>query len=192
MRKQDKNNETFIKKTSIPGLLIIERPTFKDDRGFFREPFRLNELEDALDYRFSFKQMNHSLSKPGVIRGVHAENWNKVVYPVTGEVFLALADIRPDSKTFGKVVTFEYDAGKEHRVIFIPKGVANSICVVGREAVNYIYLVDAYYNGKDTTAVAWDDPDLAIPWPVKSPIISERDRGNPRLRDLFPEKFKNK
>lgn len=67
---------------------------------------------------------------------------------------------------------------------------ANSYCITGDEAVHYIYLVDAYYDGIDTRAVAWDDPDLAIDWPIKDPIISERDKNNPRLRDLFPEKFR--
>jgi len=62
----------------------------------------------------------------------------------------------------------------------------------GKSDVDYIYLVDAYWDGSDTRAIAWDDPDLNIPWPVKNPIISERDRGNPKLRDLFPKKFNKK
>ena len=77
----------------------------------------------------------------------------------------------------------------DRQLLYIPVGFANSICVVGDEPVNYIYLVDQYYTGQDTRAIAWDDPDLAIDWPVKNPIISERDQNNPKLRDLFPEKF---
>lgn len=178
-----------VKKTSIPGLLVIERPTFSDNRGFFREAFRTGELADFAGIKFKPVQWNHSKSLPGVIRALHAENWNKLIYPVTGEMFSAVVDIRPDSETFGKVATFTFDENS-HKALFIPKGLANSICVTGKTPVHYLYLVDAYYDGKDTRAVAWDDPDLAIKWPVKNPVISERDRDNPRLRDLFPEKFK--
>lgn len=184
MQKQDN-----VKKTSIPGLLVIERPTFADDRGFFREAVRLNELEEFAKIKFKPVQWNHALSKPRVIRGLHAEKWNKLVYPITGKIFSAIVDIRPESPTFGKYETFKFDENS-HKVLFIPKGLANSMCVIGKETAHYFYLVDAYYDGKDTTAVSWDDPDIGIKWPIKDPIISERDRQNPRLRDLFPEKFK--
>lgn len=179
----------YIKKTSIPGLLIIENPTYSDNRGFFREVLRLNELEKASGVKFAFRQWNHSMSYPRVIRALHAEKWNKIVYPITGRMFAAIVDIRPDSRAFGKVETFIFDE-QSHQALFIPKGAANSICVVGNEPVHYFYLVDRYYDGKDTTAVAWDDPDLSIKWPVRRPIISQRDKTNPRLRDLFPGKFK--
>ncbi|OGE14405.1 hypothetical protein A2111_00405 [Candidatus Daviesbacteria bacterium GWA1_38_6] len=178
----------FIKKTSIPGLLILERPTFEDDRGFFREVFHLDELEKVTGEKFNLAQWNHSLSKPGVIRGLHAENWNKIVYCTSGKMFTAIVDLREESDTFGKVETFTL--GDENKAaLFIPKGLANSVCAVGDKDVNYLYLVDSYYDGTDTTAIAWDDPDLNIEWPVENPIISERDKNNPRLRERFPERF---
>jgi dTDP-4-dehydrorhamnose 3,5-epimerase len=181
--------DQHIKQTSLPGLLKLDRSTFKDDRGFFREVFHLDELEQVLGVEFKPVQMNHSHSKPGVIRALHAENWNKLVYPVSGEMFAAVVDIRPESPTFGKYETFTFS--KDNRFgLFIPKGFANSICVSGEEPVNYIYLVDKYYDGSDTRAIAWDDPDLAINWPVENPLVSERDKNNPKLRELFPEKFK--
>lgn len=182
-------DQKIIKTTSIPEVFILERPIFNDERGFFKEVFHLNELEDALGFPFKSVQWNHSKSQPGVLRGQHAENWNKLIYPVNGELFASIADIRPDSKTFGKVETFIFNDSKKY-ALFIPKGLANSFCVTGTEAVNYLYLVDAYYDGSDTRAIAWDDPDLNIDWPVKNPILSQRDKNNPRLRDLFPEKFK--
>lgn len=185
MQKQDKSN---IHKTKIPGLFVIERPTFDDERGFFREVTRWTDLE-SVGIKFSPVQMNHSLSKKRVIRALHAEKWNKLIYPVTGEMFAAIVDIRSDSKTFGKVEKFRFTATSK-KALFISNGLANSICVTGKEDVNYIYLVDAYYDGKDTRAIAWDDPDLKIDWPVKSPIVSERDKNNPTLRELFPEKFR--
>jgi len=188
MTKQDKNN---IKKTSISGLLVIEGPTNEDERGFFREVVRLNELEDITETKFEVKQWNHSLSRPGVIRALHAENWNKLIYPATGKIFAAIVDIRPESKTFGTVENFTFDETKP-KALFIPKGLANSICVVGTKPVHYFYLVDKYYDGSDTKAIAWDDPDLNIKWPIENPIISERDKNNPTLRELFPEKFNNK
>jgi len=174
--------------TALPGLFLIERPTNRDERGFFREVVRWNELEEATGFPFRPVQWNHSRSEPNVIRALHAENWNKLVYSVTGKMFAAIADIRPDQPTFGKVATFTFDEN-EPKALFISKGIANSICVVGDEPVHYLYFVDAYYDGTDARAVAWDDPDLAIEWPVERPIVSQRDRKNPRLRDLFPEKF---
>lgn len=181
--------DEYIKKTSIPGLLKIERVTHSDDRGFFREVFHMDELQQALGFEFKPVQMNHSFSKPKVIRALHAENWNKLVYPVTGTCFAAIVDIRPDSETFGKMETFTF-SDSDRFALFIPKGLANSICVAGEESVNYMYLVDSYYDGSDTRAIAWDDPDLGIQWPVESPVISERDKHNPKLKDLFPEKYR--
>lgn len=181
--------DKFIKKTSIDGLLILERPTFADERGFFREIFHKDELEYVLGIKFEGVQMNHSRSNPGVLRGLHAEKWNKIISPVNGQAFLAIADIRPESETFGKFESFSIN--DENRVsLFVPVGLANSICVTGNDPVDYFYLVDAYYDGKDTRAIAWDDPDINIPWPLKNPILSDRDKNNPKLRELFPEKFK--
>ena len=181
---------SFIKPSkTIKDLLIIERPTFPDDRGFFREAFRLNELEEFLGHPFKPVQWNHSKSLPNVIRGLHAENWNKFGYPVCGEMVSFFVDIRPNSPTFAKVDSVKF-SDETPKGVYIPKGIANSICVTGTKPVNYLYLVDAYYDGKDTTAVAWDDPDINIKWPVENPIVSEKDRNNPKLRDLFPNKFK--
>lgn len=179
----------FIQAISIPGVFKLERPAHPDERGFFREIFHLDELEEVIGFEFKPIQMNHSLSKAKVIRALHAENWNKLVYPVTGKMFAAVVDIREDSETFGKLETFEF-SDDDRFALFIPKGVANSICVIGEEDVNYIYLVDSYYDGSDAYAVAWDDSDIGIKWPIDNPIISQRDKNNPRLRDLFPEKFK--
>lgn len=177
----------FVKETSIKGLYKLVRPIFNDDRGFFREVFHMNELEEV-GIDFKPVQWNHSLSKKGVIRAIHAENWNKLVYPATGTMFAAIVDIRPGSETFGRVETFTFSPDDRY-ALFVSKGLANSICAVEGD-VNYMYLVDAYYNGTDMRAIAWDDPDLNIYWPVDKPIISERDKHNPKLRELFPEKFK--
>lgn len=183
------SENNFITKTLISVLYVVERPTFNDERGFMKEVFRLNDLEKEIGYEFKIVQANHSRSMPKVIRALHAENWNKLVYPVNGKIFSAIVDIRPNSSTFGKFETFIFD-DKAHKALFISRGLANSVCVMGEEPVDYIYLVDAYYDGKDTRAVAWNDPDLKINWPITNPIISERDKNNPTLRQLFPEKFR--
>jgi len=177
----------FIETTAFDGLLLIDRPVMVDDRGFFREAIRMEDLKE-LGINFNPIQLNHSLSKPGVIRALHAESWNKLVYPLTGKIFIAIVDIKPESVTFGKVTTFNFD-DSNRKLLYIPVGFANSICVVGNEPVNYIYLVDQYYTGQDTKAIAWDDPDLNIKWPIKNPIISKRDKNNKTLRETFPEKF---
>jgi len=185
----------IVKTTSIPGLLYIERPVFHDHRGFFHEVFRLNELEEKIGFKFKPVQWNHSLSKPKVIRAIHTEAWNKLVYPATGKMFAAFVDVRPKSKTFGRVEKVIFDNTLKNslrRAVFIPAGVGNSICALGKEPVHYFYLVDAYWDDKKARGIAWDDPDLAIQWPVKKPIISERDKNNPTLRELFPKKFRKK
>lgn len=178
-----------IQKTSIAGLLIVNRPIHTDDRGFFREIFQKKELEEVSGVNFDGVQMNHSHSKSKVLRGIHAEKWNKIVYPINGEVFVAIVDIRVDSETFCRSETFVIN-DQNRFGLFIPEGLANSLCVTSDIAVDYIYLVDKYYDGTDTRAMAWDDPDINIKWPIEDPIISQRDKNNPKLRELFPEKFK--
>lgn len=168
----------------LDGLVIIERETRGDDRGFFRETLRMDELESALGWRPDFVQENHSRSIKGALRGLHAENWEKLIYVPHGEVFTAVADIRPGSPTFGKVETFRL--GESNRIkVFIPRRMAHGFCVLSEDA-DYVYQVTSYYDGTDNLAVAWDDPDLAVPWPIKDPVLSEKDRTNPKFRELFP------
>lgn len=191
MLEQDKSKT--ITKTSISGLYVVTRPTFVDERGFFHEVMRVGDIEEFGDFKFHIVQVSHSFSKPQVIRAIHTEGWNKLIYPVTGVMFAAIADVRPDSKTFGKVETFIFDNTKDdsdHKALMLPAGIGNSICVVGNEAVHYIYAVDEYWDNTKAKGIAWDDPDLAIDWPIKDPIISDRDKVNPTLRQLYPENFK--
>jgi dTDP-4-dehydrorhamnose 3,5-epimerase len=179
--------ETVTRPGLLTGVWAFERRTFPDNRGFFREAFRLDEVEAAVKRQLRFVQMNHSRSSQNTLRGLHAENWDKLVYVSAGEVFTALADIRPDSPTFGQVETFHFTP-ESALAVFIPAGVAHGYCVLSDEA-DYIYQVTAYYDGSDRSAIAWNDPDLAVPWPVREPILSERDLQAPRMRDLFPERF---
>jgi dTDP-4-dehydrorhamnose 3,5-epimerase len=172
---------------SLEGLWIFERPTHTDERGFFHEAFRMCEVEETIGKSVALLQLNHSRSHRHVLRGLHAENWEKLVYVPSGEVLTVVADIRAQSRTFGQVETFRL--GEANRLtLYLPRGVAHGYCVLSASA-DYVYHVTAYYDGTDTRAVAWDDPDLAVHWPVAQPIVSARDRSNPTLRQLFPERF---
>jgi dTDP-4-dehydrorhamnose 3,5-epimerase len=178
-----------VSETSIDGLLVVHWETFGDERGFFRQTYQLEELEKALGRPVALVQGNHSRSEPGVLRGFHAEPWDKLVYVVRGSAFAAIADIRPDSATFGEVATFRLGDPPGERVrLFISEGLANAFCAVGDEPVDYVYDVSDYWRpGVDKRAVAWDDPDLGVTWPHDEPVVSDEDRGNPSLRDRFPD-----
>ena len=104
-------------------------------------------------------------------------------------------DLRPESSTFGKVEYITIDNTKEdskRQALFLPAGgIGNSVCVLGTEMMHYFYLIDEYWDDAKAKGVAWNDPDLKIKWPIKEPILSERDQHNPTLRELFPEKFRS-
>lgn len=124
-----------------------------------------------------------------MLRGLHAENWDKLVYVPRGEVFTALADLRPNSSSFGKTAVFRLGETSP-LTLFIPAGIAHGYHVLGDEA-DYVYQVTAYYDGSDTRAVAWDDPDLAVPWLTHNPLLSDRDKTNPTMRQMFPDAFES-
>jgi dTDP-4-dehydrorhamnose 3,5-epimerase len=186
----------YIKETSVSGLYVVTRSAKLDDRGGFRMVSLAREFEVVLRQKFEFAQWNHSWSEPGVIRGIHPDPWDKLVYPITGKVFLAIADIRPDSSTFGRVETFNFDSTSkpnEFFALFISRGLGNSLCNYGEELAHYLYLVNDYWDGTQGSGergVPWNDPDLNIPWPIKNPILSEADRKHQPLREQFPDKFR--
>jgi dTDP-4-dehydrorhamnose 3,5-epimerase len=179
-----------VETTGIEGLLVVRWPTRSDERGFFRPTYQVGEIADALGREPVLRQGNHSRSAPGVLRGFHAEPWDKLVYVVRGFALAAVADIRGDSPTFGEAQTFvlgEPPDGERVR-LFIGEGLANSFCSLGDSPVDYIYDVSDYWRpGISKPSVAWDDPDLAVDWPLRDPVLSEADRENPTLRELFPD-----
>lgn len=176
-----------ITKTTIPGLFVIRRPIIRDNRGGFHEVVRIPELNQVLDEPFSVVQTNMSITNEGGLRGLHAESWRKIITPVSGTAFAAIADLRPTSPTFGKVETFNFSDDQDPYSLFLSVGLANSICAV-KGVLRYVYEVDSEYR-PDSRAVAWNDPDLNIAWPISNPVLSERDSHNPSLRQLFPEMF---
>ncbi|GGI04015.1 dTDP-4-dehydrorhamnose 3,5-epimerase family protein [Egicoccus halophilus] len=177
-----------VRRTDIEGLLVVSWPVHEDGRGFFRQTYQRSELEEALGRPVAFRQGNHARSAPGVLRGFHAEPWDKLVQVVRGRAMAAIADIRPESPTFGQVRTFELGDGVERIRLFVAAGLANSYCTHGDDDVDYLYdVTEEWYPGADKRAVAWDDPDLAVAWPVARPQVSEADRANPTLRERFPD-----
>lgn len=175
--------------TNIERVLVVNRPLFADDRGFFKETFRKNELEEAMREKFEIVQENHSRSQRLTLRGIHAAPWNKFVYCVSGKAQVVIADLRQDSHTFGQY--FSLEIGDDNRSkIFVPKGCGNSFLVLSNKA-DFMYLTDAYWQNGKEFGVAWDDPDLGVDWKLggEEPLLSEKDKVNPKLRELFPEKF---
>jgi dTDP-4-dehydrorhamnose 3,5-epimerase len=178
-----------VQRTPIDGLYVVRWDAHADERGFFRQTYQLSELEEAVGRPLTWRQGNHARSAPGVLRGFHAEPWDKLVYVTRGTVLAAVADIRPDSPTFGDVQTFHLgDPPGERMRLFVAEGLANAYCAYGEGDVDYLYDVTTEWQPDiDKRATAWDDPDLAVVWPVADPIVSDADRKNPTLRAQFPD-----
>jgi dTDP-4-dehydrorhamnose 3,5-epimerase len=174
----------MIKTTNIEGLLIVEGgQTFSDDRGFFREPFRRSEFEEALGKEWVHVQENHAFSKKDVLRGIHIAPWDKFIYCPFGEVLSVVVDVRKDSPTFKQV--FQMKIGGENKVkLFIPEGLGNSYLILSEEAV-YEYQVNKYYEAGAEKGIAWNDPELAIEWPVTEPLLSEKDKNNMSFKEYL-------
>lgn len=170
-----------VHKTSIAGLYYMPHKVFSDDRGFYKETARIPEIESVIGKPFSIQQLNQSRSQTNVIRGFHAESWNKLITVTTGHCFCALLDVRVDSLTFGKVETFYLGTSSEslQGSIFVSNGIANSLCAV-EGPVDYCYAVDALWINRDPAgdvAIALFDPDIPVTWPVPKEkfIFSQRD-----------------
>jgi dTDP-4-dehydrorhamnose 3,5-epimerase len=184
-----------IYKTSIDGLFFIKNNILADDRGFFRTTAILPDLSKVLGKEFVVKQLNHSRSVQNVVRGMHAEGWNKLITVIGGKCFCALADIRPDSATFKKVEYFMMGTSDDSLIgsLYVEKGIANSYCALEGTA-DYFYCFDELYRDRDSKgdkAISIFDPDLNISWPIEHEkmIISQRDRDIITLREMYPEKF---
>lgn len=182
-------------KTKIDGLYYLSYNFVADERGFFAEVGHTHKIEAVTGQPFKIAQINHSRSNLNVVRGMHAEGWNKLVTVINGLAFSALADVRSDSPSFGQVESFELgpDNGGLKGSLYISQGIANSVCVL-KAPVDYIYCVDKLYQDRDKAgdqAISLFDPDLNIAWPLDKVkmIISERDKNAVTLRQKFPHKF---
>jgi dTDP-4-dehydrorhamnose 3,5-epimerase len=165
--------------TLIKDVQIVTLQPFIDERGRFMEVFRREWFPQR---SWKIIQSNRSDSKAGVLRGLHyhfhqVDYW----YVVNGKIRAGLADIRPDSPTYGATQAIEM--GEENQLgVFIPVGVAHGFVTLTDATLTYV--VDNYYDGADELGVAWNDPDLALPWDVETPTVSPRDAANPFLKDI--------
>lgn len=172
-----------VTETEIEGVLILEPRVYTDERGYFMESYSRERYEAICGT--TFVQDNESSSSYGVVRGLHYQRTPhaqaKLVRVIVGRVWDVAVDLRPDSPTYGKHTAVEL-TGDNHRQFFIPRGFAHGFCVLSDVAV-FQYKVDNYYHPESEGAVAWDDPTLAIPWPIRPEemILSENDLHNPRL-----------
>lgn len=177
-----------VEPTALPGLLKIHLDVFPDERGSFREFWQQEKMAPAGLPELKIVQANVAVSKRGATRGIHAEPWEKLVHVVAGSGFAAVVDLREDSPSFGRYEGVSLD---EETALFIPRGFGNSFQATSAQAT-YVYLVSDYWRpGLTYPAIALDDPDLSIAWPVpeEERIISDKDRHNPSLRQLFPNRF---
>ena len=180
-----------IYKTGIEGLLYIDRALLGDSRGFFSEVAHIPSIQKITGSDFSIRQINHARSEKNVVRGIHAEDWNKYVFLGSGKAFCAVVDLRPESETFKTVETFVlgFDDTSLHGGLFIPKGLGNSVAVL-EGPLDYIYFVDKLYSQRDTAgdvAISLFDSELAIEWPIarEAMIISDRDKSAVTVKEKF-------
>ncbi|HDT6086156.1 dTDP-4-dehydrorhamnose 3,5-epimerase [Raoultella ornithinolytica] len=172
--------------TKIADVKIIQPKIFGDARGFFLETFEKKRYQELLNINLDFVQDNHSRSTKGVLRGLHFQTQNpqgKLVRVVRGEVFDVAVDIRPESPTFGLwegVVLSE-----ENKTQFwVPPGLAHGFVVLS-DIADFEYKCTDYYNPAYEGCVKWDDPDIAIEWPISSPLLSDKDKKGKSLKELY-------
>jgi len=173
----------------LDGLLILEPKVFGDPRGFFLESWNRRRYHDA-GIEADFVQDNLSFSRRGTLRGLHFQNpapQAKLVSVLQGEVSDVAVDLRRSSPTFSRwhAVTL---SGENKRQFFVPPGFAHGFVVLSETALFHYKCAD-YYSPKDELTIRWDDPDLGIPWPVKEPVLSEKDAKAPLLRELPRERL---
>ncbi|MGI1669187.1 MAG: dTDP-4-dehydrorhamnose 3,5-epimerase [Neptuniibacter sp.] len=164
-------------KTDVEGVLIIEPKVFGDERGFFLETFQAKRYQQEVGIELPFVQDNHSRSTKGVLRGLHFQKTKpqgKLVRVVSGEVFDVAVDIRPDSKTYGKWAGTLLSA-ENKRQFWVPPGLAHGFVVLS-DTADFEYKCTDYYDPADEGCLIWNDPDLAIEWPITEPILSEKDK----------------
>lgn len=164
--------------TDLPGVLIVEPDVHRDGRGFFVETYRADAF-NAAGIPDVFVQDNHSRSSGRTIRGLHlqvARPQAKLIRVVEGEIFDVAVDVRRGSPTFGRWVSVLLSA-ENFRQCYLPVGFAHGFCVTSSTA-QVEYKCTHVYDPRDEIGIAWNDPSLAIAWPVGDPILSERDRCN--------------
>jgi len=183
-----------IASSHLNGLVVLEADVFEDERGFFMEVFRADQF-GSLGLPVDFVQDNHSRSQQGVLRGLHFQ-WQpamgKLMRVTLGSAYLVAVDIRKGSPTLGQWFGIEVSAQNKKQV-YAPAGFARGFCVLS-EVAEIQYKCTGIYNSKAEAGILWNDPQLGIVWPVKNPVLSEKDSRARTLSqwlaspesDLFP------
>lgn len=174
-----------IVKTEFADVVIIEPIVYSDNRGYFMESFR-EEIMNEIISGFHPVQDNQSLSKEtGVLRGLHYQmapkGQAKLIRVLSGAIYDVVVDIRKGSKTYGKWQGFELSADN-FRQLYVPKGFLHGFCTLQPDTIVF-YKTDEYYSPAHDRGVLWNDPAIAVKWPIKNPILSVKDLNNPLLAD---------
>lgn len=172
-------------KTTLDGLLLIKPKVFGDGRGFFLESFSRRDFETA-GIRMEIAQINHSSSVKGVLRGLHFQNHPyqqaKLVRCIRGEILDVGVDITPNSPNYAR--HFSASLSDANRfMLYVPRGFAHGFVVLS-DTAEVEYAVDNLYAPDHEGGIIWNDPDLGIKWPVEKPVLSEKDKKWPLLRDI--------
>lgn len=172
-------------KTTLDGLLLIKPKVFGDDRGFFLESFSRREFESA-GIKMDIVQINHSSSVKGVLRGLHFQyhpyQQAKLVRCIRGVVLDVAVEVRPSSASFGR--HYSVNLSESNRfMLYVPRGFAHGFVVLS-DIAEVEYAVDNSYAPDHEGGVIWNDPELAIRWPVEKATLSEKDKKWPALRDI--------
>lgn len=171
--------------TELPGVIIIEPDVYRDRRGFFLETYHADKYREG-GIGVLFVQDNHSCSRRGTVRGLHAQRrrpQGKLMRVSRGAILDVAADIRRGSPTFGRWVAVTLSADN-FRQLYVPPGFAHGFCVTS-EIAELQYKCTEVYDPSDEITIRWNDPDLAIEWPVHEPLLSDRDRAAPRLAEMM-------
>ena len=174
-----------ITKTKLDGVVIIEPDVFGDNRGFFMESWSKKKMEEVGLY-YDFVQDNHSKSTvKGTLRGIHFQKGDKaqakLVRCIKGVVLDVAVDLRKNSPTFKQWVGVELSAENKKQLL-IPRGFGHGFVTL-TDDVEFLYKADNYYAPDADAGIRWNDPDIGVEWGVENPILSEKDKKNPFLKD---------
>lgn len=177
-----------ITETHLRGCYVIEPKIFEDERGLFYESYNKKIFEEAIGQKIDFVQDNHSISKKGVLRGLHFQTGEhaqaKLVRVIKGEVLDVVVDIRKNSTTFGRYFKIRL-SDHNHKMLFIPKGMAHGFLCLSDETI-FVYKCDEYYHKQSESGIAYNDQDLGIDWeyPRNEIILSTKDKLLPSFKEL--------
>ena len=173
------------KRLEIPDVILITPKVFTDERGFFIETYQKDDFAKA-GITGEFVQQNHSKSVKGVLRGLHYQKepyaQAKLVRCIKGEIYDVAVDIRKNSPTFGKYVSVILSEENKN-VLYIPRGFAHGFEVLSRKA-EVVYSVDNIYSKNNEAGIIWDDPGISINWPIKNPVLSDKDSAWHNIKEV--------